>query len=166
MGSAGARLIAAQFAVDLVHRAVGRMPVDCRGARVDPQSGRCLQPGNGLAEYLRAHDSRFENRAAVGGRIAAIDAPAGQIDTDVAAFERANPFAARRPVPGNRLPRLRARPAAQHNHLVTLFVEVPRKDTPHLSRAAWNNDLHFRVLDPFNVSLPAAFRTAIWPLEE
>src|SRR5262249_8279636 len=91
LGRAG--LVAAQLAIGFAHGAVQGVPVDGGGAGVDPEPGRWVEKCKNLVQEAGAFDTRVVNGSPVCSVIAAIHAPSGEIDADVALGEIRNPRA-------------------------------------------------------------------------
>src|SRR5262249_32397860 len=93
-------------------------------------------------EKLSGVHPRFEDGAAVGGGVAAIDAAAGEGDDDVGGVECDRPGAGRFAVPGESGPGRRAGAAGDDGGLMTALVEVTRDDPSNLPATAWDDDFH------------------------
>ena len=137
------RLAAADRAV-LVVRRPERVGVDRRRAGLDPHRRRPRRLRDGLADDPRRADPRVEHRGAVGRRVAAVDAAAGQVDHDVGAVELGRPGAQRLAVPGDHASGGRRRPARQHDDIVAIGLERPRQQLPDLTRSTRQDETHAR----------------------
>jgi len=110
-----------------------------RGRGVEEVDGRIVLSDEGVGRvFLNPGQDLFP----ASGGVSAIDAPAGQIDDDVASIDDALPAAKRRSVPRNHAPRPGASAAAQDDDVITASVKRPGKNRPDLSGSSWNDDLH------------------------
>ncbi len=91
IGCAG--FVAAWFAGGLVHGAVERVTIDGGSACVEPDGRRVIELGDDLIEDVGGFDAGVEDGAAIGFVVAAVDAAACEVDTDITVFEFADPFA-------------------------------------------------------------------------
>ena len=57
-----------------------------------------------VIQQAGASNSRIIDGAAVFGSVAAVDASSGQVNADVASFERSSPIAWRQAIPGEDMP--------------------------------------------------------------
>lgn len=85
--------------VEFVVRAIGGVLVDGGGAGVEPDLGRGFALGDYFSEELGRAGAAFEDLFLVPPGVAAIDAPAGEVDDGECRFEFANPRARRVGVP-------------------------------------------------------------------
>ena len=80
----------AENAGRLVIVGIVAMGVDRGGAGLQPHARRAVATGDRPAEHFGRTDSRVDDLASILGGVAAIDAPAGQIDHGIDPFERKN----------------------------------------------------------------------------
>src|SRR5579875_1366531 len=80
-----ARLVAPDFAAELVHRPINRVAVDGGSTCVHPKPGWFFRNRDGVADQAGCEYAGILDFPPVGGVIAAIDAAACQIDDDIRA---------------------------------------------------------------------------------
>ena len=76
----------------------------------------------------------------MGGVVAAVDAPSGQIDDDVATIDRLGPGTKIIAGPGDSLPLCWFRLTTDHGDVITVFVKVSRKQRADLPGAPGDCD--------------------------
>jgi hypothetical protein len=87
-----------------------------------------LNRSDGLIEYLRGTNARFEDGATVCLSVAAVDAPASKIDANVASVEFLDPRAEGDTVPGSGM-----RATAEDGDRMPFLMKVAGKDVPNLT---------------------------------
>ena len=127
--------------------------------RVHPEARRIGQRGEGLVQQARRSDARIVKLAAVAGRVAAVDAAAGEMDADVGAFERLNPGTKLNAVPIHRLPGRGIGPAREHRDVMAALLKEARQHAAHLAAAAGHDDAQ-RASSP-SLECPCQQRNAL-----
>src|SRR5262249_54551241 len=155
-----ARLLPSDDARRFVVSGVETMGVDGCGAGLQPNAGWMAKVLDSAAQYPCRLDPGVLDFAAMGLRVTAIHAPAGQIQKDVGAFELRDPLIERLAVPVRHPPGRGKWTAAQDHNVVSVTMEAPREERSQESRAACENDLHACRLTSFGPP-PDASRT-IW----
>ena len=122
-GAGGRWFVPAQNAGRLVIVGVVAMGIDRGGAGLQPHARRAAATGDRPAKHFGRSDSRVKNLAAIPGGVAAIDAPASQVDHGIDSFERGGPIAEGLAVPAHHLPRRCGRPAADDGYVMPLSRE-------------------------------------------
>ena len=139
------RFLAAEQARALVVRGVIPMRVDGRRARLQPHARRAGCARDRFSDHPRRLHARLQNLASIGGRVAAIDAPTGQVDDDVGAVDLMQPAPGRPAIPRHHAPWRSAQTPAQDDDLVALAVKSAREHRSDLSGPARNDDLHMII---------------------
>ena len=132
------RFLAAKNAGVLVVRTIVSMCVNRGRARLQPHARRTRRPRDRLSDDARRPHARLQDLLSMSGGVSAVDAPAGQIDDDVASIDLALPAAERRSVPRNHAPwpgarrggsgrrrhhRVRETPGPESSRLVRILLE-------------------------------------------
>ena len=121
-----------------------RVGVDRRRAGLDPDAPAAARPARWPRRRRASSGPASPDRGAVGRRVAAVHAAAGQVDHDVGAVELGRPRSQRLAVPGDDASGGRRRPARQHDDIVAIGLKCPREQLPDLSRSARQHETHAR----------------------
>jgi hypothetical protein len=127
------RLVAAEHARALVVVSIVGVPVDRRGAGLQPRARRSRRSRKGSADGPSRLDTRLQDLSTATRRIAAIDAAACKIDHRVGVLELSLPWARTNAIPRDDAPWTRERVATEHDHLVASGVKGTRKNRPDLT---------------------------------